>query len=143
MIRVGLVALALAVGTTAVFAESAAIEARQKAMRGMAAASRAPGAMLKGDAPFDLEKVKESLKVYADTAKELHGLFPADSAAGKTGALPAIWENKTEFDAQIGKLEADATAAMTAITDEASFKANLPKVLSNCGACHQKYRAKT
>ena len=40
------------------------------------------------------------------------------------------------------KLEADAKAASAAITYEASFKANIGKVLGNCKGCHDDYRIK-
>ena len=35
---------------------------------------------------------------------------------------------------------ADAKAAHGAIKDEASFKAEWPKVVANCGGCHKEYR---
>lgn len=70
-------------------------------------------------------------------------LFPADSkTGGETKALPSIWENKAKFDGIFAKLDTDLAAAITAVKDEASFKAEAPKVLGNCGACHNDFRAK-
>ncbi|MFD2030498.1 cytochrome c [Ancylobacter dichloromethanicus] len=53
-----------------------------------------------------------------------------------------MWTNKADFDARFAKLGTDAAAARAAITDEASFKANFPAVVRNCGGCHDNYRQK-
>jgi cytochrome c556 len=42
--------------------------------------------------------------------------------------------------ARLDKLVADAKAAEGEIKDDASFKAELPKIMGNCGACHKEYR---
>ena len=135
------VALLLAAGS--VYAESEAIEARQKLMKGFGAASKPLGDMLKGAMPFDAAIVKTSLATISENAKKLPSLFPDDSKeGGKTEALPIIWTEKDKFNAGFAKLDTDATAASAAITDEASFKAQTPKVLGNCKACHDVYRLK-
>ncbi len=54
--------------------------------------------------------------------------------------MPAAFTEKDKFNAIFAKWDADSTAALAAIKDEASFKGEMPKVLSNCGACHQPYR---
>ena len=61
---------------------------------------------------------------------------------GDTAALPAAFDNKQDLFARFEKLAADAKAAQAAIKDEASFKAEWPKVPQNCGGCHQLYRKK-
>ena len=61
----------------------------------------------------------------------------------KTPALPIIWTEKDKFNAIFAKMNADATAAGEAVVDEATLKAQTPKVLGNCKACHDVYRAKT
>ena len=38
-------------------------------------------------------------------------LWPDNSKAGDTAALPAVWENKADFDAKLAKFVADAKAA--------------------------------
>ncbi len=142
MIRPLLVAGILALGVTAVLADSAAIGQRKEILKGFGAATRDPGRMLRGEAPFDLEKVQATLKTIADGAAKLPSLFPDDSKEGDTKALPIIWTEKDKFVAIYAKLGSDATAAMASIKDEASFKAEIPKVFANCGTCHQTYRAK-
>jgi secreted PhoX family phosphatase len=62
------------------------------------------------------------------------------SETGDTNALPAAFDNKADVMARLDKLAADAKAAGAAIKDEASFKAEWPKVVSNCGGCHKEYR---
>jgi cytochrome c556 len=95
-------------------------------------------------APFNLQTVQASLKTFVAAADKSPALFPDDSkTGGGTNALPAIWENKADFDARFAKFGKDAAAALTTITDEASFKANINSVLQNCGGCHELYKAKS
>lgn len=99
--------------------------------------------MLKG-APFDLTATQTSLKTFGNVAAKMPALFPEDSkTGGDTAALPAIWENKSDFDARFAAFGQDAAAALAVVNDEASFKANIPKVFQNCGGCHEKYRVKS
>jgi cytochrome c556 len=118
-----------------------AIKARKELLKGMGKPTKEAGAMLKGEAPFDLAKVQAALKTYVENAPKLPGLFPEDSKkGGETEALPVIWEKKKDFEDRFAKLVADAKAAQTAITDEKSFKAKFPDVAGNCGGCHKIYR---
>src|SRR5262249_33113428 len=121
---------------------SPAIKERQQLMKGQGAAFKEPGAMFKGDAPFDLAKVQASLKSLQQSAAKGPSLFPDDSkSGGDTAALPEIWQKKTDFEAIFAKLGADATSALANIRDESTFKAEWPKVVSNCANCHKTYRA--
>jgi cytochrome c556 len=134
---------ALIAGTGAVLAQAPdPITARKDAFKSWGAAAREPGQMLRGEAAFDLAKAQNLLKTLAEGAPKMAALFPESSKSGDTKALPVIWEKKADFDALFVKLANDATAAQAAIKDEASFKTELPKVLGNCGACHNTYRAK-
>ena len=142
MKRFVLAGLALALGVTAVLAQDV-IAQRRDIMKGVGGATRDPGAMLKGEQPFDLVKVQNSLAVYQESAKKMIGLYPADSkTGGDTSAAPKIWEDPAGFKAAFDKFGADAAAAAAAIKDDASFKANFPNVLKNCGSCHETYRVK-
>ena len=141
MLRVMAVLAALAVGATAVWAQNAAgIAARKEAMKAFGGAAKTPGAMNKGDAPFELAKVQESLKTIEATSAKAKSLFGDDTKVGETDTLPAAFENKADLLARFDKIGAAAKAASAAITDEASFKAEWPKVVSNCGGCHKEYR---
>ncbi len=141
MLRVIAGLVVLAVGTTLVLAQNpAAISQRKDAMKALGGAAKDPGAMAKGDAPFDLAKVQASLKTLQDVAAKGKTVFPDDSKTGETDALPAAFENKADLFAKFEKLGADAKAAATAIKDDGSFKSEWPKVTANCGGCHKAYR---
>lgn len=133
-----LTAALLAVGATAAFSQSAAIGQRQEVMKGVLAATKPVGAMMRGEATFELAKVQAALKTYQEASAKMPSLFPDDSKTGaKTAALPSVWEKKAEFVASFAKFGADAAAAAPKITNEASFKAEWPKVTANCVSCHK------
>ena len=46
------------------------------------------------------------------------------------------------FKAANDKFKTEIAAAEASIKDEASFKATIPALLKNCGACHEAYRLK-
>jgi cytochrome c556 len=141
MLRVVAAVAALAIGTTMVLAQNAAvIEQRRAAMKAFGGAAKGPGAMVKGDAPFELPKVQASLKTIEETAAKAKGLFPDDSKTGETDTLPVAFEKKPDLLARFDQTAAAAKAAHAAIKDEASFKAEWPKVVTNCGGCHKEYR---
>ncbi len=137
-----LFSLLIALGGTAALAQNAAvIKERQSHLEAMGKALKAPTKMYKGDADFELEKVLSTLKVIQEKAAVLPKLFPDDSKTGEeTEALPAIWENKTDFTDRFPKLAAAAKAAEAAITDEFTFQDEFLKVVDNCKKCHKKYR---
>lgn len=140
-LRIATLAALLVTGVAgAAFAD--AINDRQTILKGFGDDTRPVVGMLKGEAPFDIAKVKAALAGYAKGAHELKGMFPDNSRTGKTEASPRIWDEKARFEAIYDKLALDATAASAAITDEASFKANFGKVLGNCKACHDDFRIK-
>ncbi len=132
-----------AVAISTAYAQSASIAKRQNILKGWGDATKPVAAMLKGEAAYDGATVQKALAAYSTGAKELVGLFPDDSkTGGDTAALPGIWKDKAKFTGIYDKLAADASAASAAIKDEASMKANFPKVLGNCKACHDDYRQK-
>jgi cytochrome c556 len=129
MLRFVVGAVLLTLGASVVLAQdSAAIKARQDLMKANGAALKEPGAMAKGEAPFDLAKQK--------------GLWPEDSkTGGNTKALPVIWTNMKGYLDRFDALAKAAKAAEASIKDEASFKTEWPKVVGNCGGCHKEFRA--
>lgn len=119
----------------------AVIKERKDHLEAMGKAAGAVGKMFKGDEDFDLEKIKAALQLFQDKAALLPKLFPDDSKEGEdTEALPAIWENKADFEGRYPKLADSAKAAAAAITDEFNFADEWPKVMDNCKECHKKYR---
>jgi cytochrome c556 len=142
MLRIVAAVAAIVVGATLVYAQNQdVIKQRRAAMKDNGKAAGDLIKMSKGEMPFDLDKVHASLKVFEEQASKLKDLFPDDTkTGGDTAALPTVWEKKADFMARLDKLAADAKAAEGDIKDDVSFKAELPKVMSNCGACHKEYR---
>jgi cytochrome c556 len=140
IIRVVLAVSAIAFATTAVIAQQDPIAARRAIMKANGQAAQLGTKMTKGEEPFSVEKGKKVFATYQDVAKA-HELFPDNSkTGGETAALPAIWENKADFDARLTKLAAEAKAAEGKVTDLDTFKAQFTEVQKNCGGCHQTYR---
>jgi cytochrome c556 len=140
IMRVVLAVSAIAFATTAVIAQQDPIAARKAIMKANGQAAQLGTKMTKGEEPFSVEKGKRVFHTYQDVAKA-HELFPDTSkTGGETAALPAIWENKADFNARLTKLETEAKAAEAKVTDLDSFKAEFTEVQKNCGGCHQTYR---
>lgn len=144
MIRVLLAATLIALSAGVVSAQNLdVIQTRQKTFKSMLPDLKIGRAMVQGKQPFDAAAAKKMFETFANAAGKLKTLFPEDSkTGGDTEALPAIWENKSDFDAKMAKFEADAKAAGPKVTDLASLKAQWGAVLSNCGGCHKIYREK-
>ena len=142
-LQLAILALSLPLMATLAVASTANIGERQEIMKSNGGATKPVVAMLKGEAPFDLATVQKSLANYQDNIGKFVALFPDDSKTGaKTSASPKIWEDMAGFKAAADKFASDAKLAASAITDEASFKANMPTVLKNCGSCHEGWRVK-
>ena len=140
IMRVVLAVSAIAFATTAVIAQQDPIAARRAIMKANGQAAQLGTKMTKGEEPFSVEKGKKVFATYQDVAKA-HELFPDTSkTGGETAALPAIWENKADFDAKLTKLATEAKAAEARVTDLDTFKAQFTEVQKNCGGCHQTYR---
>lgn len=143
MIRSLIVAAALAVGITGVVAQSDVIKQRQTAMKAAGDAMKAPAAMMKGEQPFNLAAAQASFKTLNDVAKGAGTLFPENSkTGGDTAADPKIWTDAAGFKAALANMEKASADAMTNVKDEASFKAEFPKVGKTCGDCHNTFRVK-
>jgi len=133
--------LAAVIGVGSAMAQGDVVGQRQTILKTFGAGTREPGAMLRGEQPFDAAKVKAALATLKDGAGKLPALFPDGSLGSPSKAQPSIAANRADFTAIFAKLAADATAADAAIVSEATFKTEFPKVLANCGACHRNYRA--
>lgn len=117
------------------------IKVREELMEGIGDAAKVIGPMLQGKAPFDAAKAKAAAEVVAKNAADFPNHFPEGSDQGKTEALPAIWQNKADFDAKSKKLSDDATAAAAAAdAGEEPFKAAAGAMFGNCKSCHELYR---
>ena len=91
----------------------------------------------------DFEEAKELMKEMSGNYKDLLNYFPENSKEGfKTESLPAIWENKDEFNDLMNKSANDMIELASIIEATDNVKGSLGKLMwSNCKACHSKFRA--
>ena len=143
MIRIALAVAAVAFGASVVAAQQDPIAARKALMKGVGDQNRIAGEMIDAKRPFDLNAAKAALTTISNNAGKMPDLFPDASKAGDTAALPAVWENKADFNAKMAKFSADAKAAAGKVTNLDTFKAEMGEVRKNCGGCHQTYRKRT
>jgi cytochrome c556 len=141
--RIVLAVTAVAIAMTAVAAQTDPIAARKALMKANGDQAKIGGAMVKGEAPFDLAKAKTIFVTFVDAAGKMPSLFPDNSrTGGETAATPKIWESPADFKARFEKFAADAKTAEDKVTDLDSFKAQFGVVVKNCGGCHELYRVK-
>ena len=91
----------------------------------------------------DFEKTKSLMLEMSVNYKSLLEYFPENTKEGfKTEALPAIWENKDEFNNLMIKSSNDMIELASIIESSDDVKDTLGKLMwGNCKACHNKYRA--
>jgi cytochrome c556 len=143
MFRTVVAVATIAIGVTAVAAQSDPIAARKALMKEVGAQTKSGAGIAKGESPYDQAKVQGILAVYVDAAAKLINLYPENSkTGGDTAALPAIWTNMSDFKGRYEKFGAEAKAAQASVKDLDSFKAAFPGLTKNCGGCHETYRAK-
>ena len=143
MFRTVLAVAAIAIGVTAVAAQSDPIAARKALMKEQGAQTKTGAGMAKGEAPFDLAKAQAILANYIDTSAKMPELFPENSkTGGETTAAPKIWEDMAGFKAGFTKMSTEAKAAQSSVKDLDSFKAAFGGLTKNCGGCHETYRVK-
>ena len=143
MIRTTLVAAVLLAGLTAVMAQSDPIAQRKALMKGVGAATKTGTQMVKGEVPFDLDKAKEVLRLYAEAADKTHTFFPEGSkAGGETTAAPRIWESQAEFRKRFDDWAGDIKKAAANTQDLDTFRAEFGTVTKACNGCHETFRIK-
>jgi cytochrome c556 len=140
MKRIILAVAFAALGVTAVIAQSDPLAARKAMMKENGNQARIAREMIEGKQPFSLDAAKKVFATFGETAEKGKNLWPDSSKGGDTAALPAVWENKADFDAKMVKFSAEAKAAGGKVTDLDSFKVQMGEVGKNCGGCHQPYR---
>jgi cytochrome c556 len=144
MIRAVFAVVAIALGVGVALAQQDPIAERKALMKANGDQAKIGGAMMKGDAAFELEKAKKIFATFEDAAAKMPSLFPDNSkTGGDTAADPKIWESLDDFKARFVKFGADAKEAASKVTDLDSFKAAFGNIGKNdCGGCHEKYRIK-
>ena len=148
MIRTVLAVAAIALGISVAVAQQDPIAARKTLMKGNLDQAKIGTAMMKGEAPFDLEKAHKIFATFQETAVKAPALFPENSIDEATAddpytASPKIWQSLDDFKARFAKFGADAKDAEASVKDLDSFKAAFGSIGKNdCGGCHEQYRVK-
>lgn len=91
----------------------------------------------------DFEKAKNLMMEMSENYINLIPLFPDNTRKGfKTEALPAIWENKEEFNDLMKKSSEDMKKLASIIESTDNVKTAFNQMMwKNCKTCHSKFRA--
>jgi cytochrome c556 len=148
MIRTVFAVAGIALGVSVAIAQQDPIAARKALMKANGDQAKIAVAMIKGEAPFDLDKARTVFATFENTSAKAPALFPENSIGEGTAddpfsASPKIWQNLDDFKARLAKLGTDAKDAAAKVTDLDSFKAAFGSIGKNdCGGCHEQYRVK-
>jgi cytochrome c556 len=150
-LRFGLTLAVAVVAGAAAIAEAqtnvaTAITTRQEAMKANGGAMRALTPIVRGEQPWNQQAAVQAATTLNNTAKAVPTVFPQGSGpeAGKTDALPVIWQNWSDFQAKSKAFETESAKLLQLAQagDEAGFKAQFPNVGRSCGGCHENFRVK-
>lgn len=91
---------------------------------------------------IEFEAAIELMNQMSENYETLLDYFPENSKEGfDTEALPAIWENKDEFNALMQKASDDMKQLASIIEDSDDIESSLNNLMwRNCKVCHSKFR---
>jgi cytochrome c556 len=123
----------------------AAITARQAGFKKIGGAMKTINDQIRSGAPGK-ETVLGAAQTINAAARQQGALFPAGSGASagvKTDALPAIWNQRAAFDAQMDRLVAESAklATIAGAGDASALAAQYRATGAVCAACHRQFRA--
>lgn len=132
-------------GTTALAHTGATgiVKQRMESMKIISDSLKQIGAIMKGEATFNVKTVQASATTIATHANSIPKLFPEGTTGHPSEALPAIWTDWERFTAIATKLGEDAHAmssAASSATDITGIRDELVAVGRSCKACHQDFR---
>ncbi len=133
----------IAVGAAgAVFADD--IADRKAIMKNVGGAMGELGKIMKGEAEYDARVAVLAFRTMNAAALGIGSHFPEGTeTGGETTVAPAIWSDRSGFQAALAKFQADTAAAIAAApADKDAFQPVFGQVASNCKACHENYRVK-
>jgi len=130
-------------GATVALAQADVIKQRQENRKQTAAAMRAIKGIIdaKGQTAGAVEQAAKLKQLEAAFDK----MFPAGSDKGDTKALPTVWSDSAGFRAASKAADDayDKLAVAAGSGDMAALTAAWQATGKACGACHDKFRAKT
>jgi len=117
------------------------IKYRRNVMKANGAHEAAIRAILQGKVDYK-NQLADHAKALENINKDIPSIFPKGSDSGETKALPAIWDNRAEFEKRAGDAKqksADfAKAAMTG--DTQAVAAKFKELGEACKSCHKDFR---
>lgn len=126
--------------STLAFAQSDAIEKRQKLMKAQSADVKAIKAAVESK---NYATVEAKAKDLMGTSEQIPGAFPKGSTTGKTKAKAEIWENNADFVKHakaLNKSASELAAAAKAQNDD-EMNVKLKALGETCNSCHKQFRA--
>lgn len=137
-----LAAGALVGGTTIALAQADVVKQRQDNRKETAATMRSIKGVI--DAKGDVKTLVASAAKLKQLEIAFVGMFPPGSDKDSK-ALPTVWSDKAGFQAASKASEAayDKLAVAAGSGDLAAATAAFGEIPKTCGACHDKYRAKS
>ena len=77
----------------------------------------------------------------AEFMQDVPGLFPEGSDFGETDALPAVWEQRTEFEKRAAATREAAGLLLRAVeTNDEAMALRFRELGESCRACHEDFR---
>lgn len=151
-----------AASSVALGATEGVLKDRQDLMKALGGSMKATTAMMRGQAPYDADQVREmGTKIASHGGEAMTKLFPSGSLDGDSAALPAIWENWDRFSAlaeqlntyglglaaAAGNARGAAPAPGGASPSPSELAAMSPDAVfaligQTCAGCHQDFRKK-
>jgi cytochrome c556 len=144
MAIVGTLAATAVLGATGIaLAQGDVIKQRQENRKQAGAAMRAIKAIVDAKGPTS-GAVEQAAKLKTLEAAFVK-MFPPGSDKGDTKALPTVWSDWAGFEAASKNADAsfDKLSVAAGSGDMAQLQAAFADAGKACGACHQKFRAKT
>jgi cytochrome c556 len=147
MFRTLIAAAALAVATTAVFAQADLVAARKALMSENGKYMyRAFPAMLKGETPYDQAVVDAGFTQLNESAQKLPALFSESTKdvppAGRFSISPKAWDNKADLDAKLASYAKTVAEEKPKVKDLETLKSSYAAVAKACDSCHDAYRVR-
>lgn len=134
----GLITAAVAVPVMAqTMSSDEAIAKRQEIMKLNGKTLKTAGEMSGDDAVAVGQTFVDNFAAVSDVA-----LWPEDSVMGDTKALPAVWDNKDKFQADLMAASAAAAKVLEAAQsgDGAAYMASLKELGGTCKSCHDEFK---
>ncbi len=146
MVGVSLAALAFATATAPSFAQGTdpaqIIQARRDGLKAVGAHMEAMGAIAqaRGDTAPAVARIEAIQAFFVGFPDR----FPANTQAGETRALPAVFTDRAGFTTAYNNLvtQLGTLRAVAASGDAAAFGPALQATGATCGACHRAYRGR-